>query len=52
MKLVAMRTDEKSVLRYLASVGESVNVPRRSKSRGPPYWNSKVLRKKALGDAA
>ena len=52
MKLVAMLTEEKSVLRYLASVGESVNVPGRSPCRGPPYWKSKVLRQKALGDGA
>ena len=52
MKLVAMRTEEKSILRYLASVGECVNVPSRSPSRGPPYWKSNVLRHKALGDAA
>ena len=52
MKLVAMRTEETSVLRYLASVGESANVPGRSPSRGRPYWKSKVLRQKALGDAA
>jgi hypothetical protein len=52
MKLVAILTQPKSVLRYLASVGESTDVPARSKSRGPPYWKSKVLRQKALGDAA
>ena len=51
-KLVAMRTEAKSVLRSLASVGESVNVPGRSPCRGPPYGKSKVLRQKALGDAA
>jgi hypothetical protein len=52
MKLVAMRTEEKSVLRSLASVGESVPVPGRSPCRGPPSWKSKVQRPKALGDAA
>jgi hypothetical protein len=52
MKLVAMLTEPKSVLRYLASVGEPTDVPTRSPRRGPPYWKSKILRQKALGDAA
>jgi len=41
-----------NVPRYLAGVGELTDVPGRSPSRGPPYWKSVVLRKKALGDAA
>ncbi|XYI02173.1 SRPBCC family protein [Sorangium sp. So ce1128] len=28
------------------------DVPARSPNRGPPYWKSTVLRRKALGDAA
>jgi hypothetical protein len=52
MKLVAMLTKQESILRYLASVGEPTNVPTRSPSRGPPYWKSKVLRLKAMDDAA
>jgi len=52
MKLVAMVTDAKSVTRYLAGIGELADVPGRSPSRGPPYWKSVVLRRKALGDAA
>jgi hypothetical protein len=52
MKLIAMVTELKSVERYLASIGELLTVPERSPSRGPPYWNSTVLRRKALGDAA
>jgi hypothetical protein len=52
MKLVALVTDPKSVTRYLAGIGELAEVPGRSPSRGPPYWKSVVLRRKALGDAA
>jgi hypothetical protein len=52
MKLVAMVTDPKSIARYLAALGEPVEVPARSPSRGPPYWKSTVLRRKMLGDVA
>jgi hypothetical protein len=52
MKLVDMVTDSKSVARYLAGIGELAEVPCRSPSRGPPYWKSVVLRRKALGGAA
>jgi hypothetical protein len=47
MKLVAMVTEPKSIARYLASIGELDDVPGRSPSRGPPYWKSTVLRRKA-----
>ncbi len=52
MKLIAMGTEPKSVERYLARIGELTHVPGRSPSRGPPYWKSIVLRRRALGDAA
>ena len=52
MKLVAMVTDPKSIARTLAALGELTEVPDRSPSRGPPYWKSTVLRRKALGDEA
>ena len=32
-----------------AAAGEATEVPRRSPSRGPPYWKSQVLRRKVLG---
>ena len=38
-----------SVARYLAKLGEPTDVPTRSPSRGPPYWKSPVLRRKASG---
>ncbi len=48
-KLVAMVTDPESVRAYLRGIGEPCEVPERSPSRGPPYWKSTVLRRKALG---
>jgi hypothetical protein len=52
MKLLAMITDPASVKRYLAAIGEPVDVPPRSPNRGPPYCKSTVLRRRALGAAA
>ena len=49
MKLVAMVTEPTSVRAHLRGIGEARDVPERSPSRGPPYWNSTVLRRKALG---
>jgi hypothetical protein len=49
MKLIALVTDRASVRRFLAAYGELTEVPGRSPSRGPPYWKSLVLRRKALG---
>ncbi|HMI86987.1 MAG TPA: hypothetical protein VK550_22990 [Polyangiaceae bacterium] len=34
------------------AIGEPTDVPRRSPSRGPPFWRSTVLRQKGLGDVA
>jgi len=50
MRLLAVIKESASITRYLAAVGEATEVPRRSPSRGPPYWKSQVLRRKALGD--
>jgi hypothetical protein len=50
LKLMAMVTDPASIARYLAAVGEATEVPRRTPSRGPPYWKSQVLRHRATGD--
>ena len=50
MKLVAMVTDRTHIARYLASIGEPDDVPARAPSRGPPYWKSIVLRRKAGHD--
>jgi hypothetical protein len=50
MRLLAMVEDPANVARFLAAVGETTEVPRRSPPRGPPYWKSRVLRLKALGE--
>jgi hypothetical protein len=52
MKLLALVTAPKSIARYLRAIGEPSDDPRRSPSRGPPFWRSTVLRHKALGDVA
>ncbi|WP_437624030.1 transposase [Sorangium sp. So ce1151] len=52
MKRVAMVTEPRNIARFLSALGEPTDVPARSPNRGPPYWKSTVLRRKALGDAA
>lgn len=52
MKLLAMVTDPAEVARYLAHIGEPAEVPARAPSRGPPYWKSSVLRRKAWDQVA
>jgi hypothetical protein len=47
MKLMAMVTDPKSVRRMLQHVGEPTEPPPREPARGPPYWKSRVLRRRA-----
>ncbi len=50
MKLIALLTEPSSIHRFLAALGEPTDVPSRSPSRGPPYWKSIVLRRRALGE--
>ncbi|WP_437905941.1 transposase zinc-binding domain-containing protein [Sorangium sp. So ce327] len=52
MKLVAMVTESRNIVRFLSALGEPTDVPARSPYREPPYWKSTVLRRKAPGDAA
>jgi hypothetical protein len=52
MKLLAMVTEPASIARSLVGIAEPVDVPGRSPNRGPPYWKSTVLRRRAFGDAA
>ena len=49
MRLLAMVEDPANVARFLAAMGEATEVPR-SPPRGPPYWKSRLLRLKALGE--
>ena len=50
MRLLAMVEDPANVTRYLAAMGEAPEVAPRSPGRGPPSWNSRVLRRQAFGD--
>jgi hypothetical protein len=50
MRLVAIVKNPASIARYLAGVGEPPELPARSPDRGPPYWKSTVLPRRALGD--
>ena len=52
MKLLALVKGPASIARYLATVGEATEVPQRASATGsgPPYWKSRVLRLKVLGD--
>jgi hypothetical protein len=47
MKLIALVTEPKSIVLYLTTLSEPIDVPTRSTSRGPPYWKSTFLRRKA-----
>ncbi len=50
MRLIALIEDPASIARYLAGTGELTELPPRSRGRGPPYWKSRVLRRRALGE--
>jgi hypothetical protein len=50
MKLLGLVKNPAIISRTLAMLGEATEVPRRSPGRGPPYWKSRVLRLKVLGD--
>ncbi len=47
LRLVAMLTEAASITRYLRALGEPVEAPSRSPPRGPPYWASRALRRRA-----
>ncbi len=52
MHYVMCLTEGKSIRRFLASTDEPLDAPTRSANRGPPYWQSTVLRREAFGDMA
>lgn len=52
MRLLAMVTESEEVRRYLRGIGEPTELPKQGPARGPPYWQSRVLRRKALGEEA
>lgn len=49
MTLLGLVKAPASIARYLATLCEATEVPRRSPGRGPPYWKSHVLRRQVLG---
>ena len=52
MRLLAMVTDPSSITRYLRALDEPTDLPAQAPARGPPYWQSRVLRRAASGDEA
>jgi hypothetical protein len=50
MNLLALVEDAASTARTLATAGEATQVLHRPPSRDPPYWKSRVLRLKVLGE--
>jgi hypothetical protein len=47
LRLVALMTEPKEIRRYLRALGEPTDAPQRAPARGPPYWASRVLRRRA-----
>ena len=45
MRLLAMVIDPKSIARYLRALGEPTGLPVRAPARGPPFWQSRALRR-------
>jgi hypothetical protein len=50
MRLIAVVKNPAGIARYLAAAGELTGVTGRSPPRAPPYWQSLVLRRRAIGD--
>jgi hypothetical protein len=49
MRPIAVVRNPASIERYLEGVGEVTALPTRSPDRGPPYWRSTMLRRRATG---
>jgi hypothetical protein len=47
LRLVALMTEPKEIARYLRALREPTTAPARSPARGPPYWSSRILRRRA-----
>ena len=47
LRLVALMTEPKEIRRYLHALGEATEAPERGLARGPPYWRSSALRRRA-----
>lgn len=46
MRLVSLITEPDSIERYLTHIGEPTEPPPRAPARGPPYYQSRVLRRR------
>jgi Putative transposase len=46
LRLLALVTEPKNVARFLRHLGEPTDPPRRAPARAPPYWQSRVLRRR------
>ncbi|HEX5076892.1 MAG TPA: transposase [Gemmatimonadaceae bacterium] len=46
MRLLALVTDTKNVARFLRHIGEPTEPPPRAPARDPPFWQSRVLRRR------
>jgi hypothetical protein len=47
LRLVALVTEPKEIRRYLHAIREPTDAPQRSPARGPPFWASRALRRRA-----
>jgi hypothetical protein len=47
LRLVALMTEPKEIRRYLRALGEPTEPPARGPARGPPFWASRALRRRA-----
>jgi hypothetical protein len=52
MRLLAVLTEGDEVRRYLRAIGEATELPAQAPARAPPYWASRALRRRELGDEA
>jgi hypothetical protein len=52
MRLLAMLTEDRDIRRYLRGIGEPTELPTQAPARGPPFWKSRALRRRELGDEA
>ena len=46
MKVVALVTEPENIARYLRHLGEPTEPPPLAPARGPPYYQSRVLRRR------
>jgi hypothetical protein len=46
MRLLALVTESNNVARFLRHLAEPTEPPRRAPARDPPYWHSRVLRRR------